>query len=60
MEVAPAFSLLLCVSLAAEWESVDAHSGFLDDAIDYKDPCKAGAVHFFFFFFSFKSPLSIY
>lgn len=48
MEVAPAVSLLLCVSLrlspAANWDLVDTHFTHLDDAIDYKDPCKAGRV----------------
>lgn len=46
MEVAPAVSLLLCVSLrvslAANWEFVDTHFTHRDDALDYKDPCKAG------------------
>lgn len=47
MEVAPAFSLLLCVSLAADWEFVDTNFTHIDDAIDYKDPCKAGTVRFY-------------
>lgn len=49
MEVAPAVLLLLCglrVSLAGDWEFVDTNFTYLDDAIDYKDPCKAGTVHF--------------
>ncbi|XP_035524206.1 bone morphogenetic protein 1-like [Morone saxatilis] len=47
MEVAPTFLVLLCVclrvSLAAEKEFVDTNFTYLDDAIDYKDPCKAAA-----------------
>lgn len=45
MEVAPAASLLLCVSLRlslAHWEFGDTHFPHVEDAIDYKDPCKAG------------------
>lgn len=49
MEVAATFVLLLCglhsVSLAADWEAADStFSSYLEDAIDYKDPCKAGTV----------------
>lgn len=47
MEVAPTFLFLLCglrVSLAAEWEFEDTNFTYLGDAIDYKDPCKAGTV----------------
>ncbi|KAM8743208.1 bone morphogenetic protein 1-like isoform 3-T3 [Acanthopagrus schlegelii] len=47
MEVAPACLSLLCVcllgSLAADWEFVDTNFTYLDDVIDYKDPCKAAA-----------------
>lgn len=49
MAVAPTFSLLLCglcVSLAADWEFVDTNLTYFGDAIDYKDPCKAGKVDF--------------
>lgn len=49
MEVAPTFLLLLCslrVSLEADWEFVDTDLTYLGDAIDYKDPCKAGTVNF--------------
>lgn len=46
MEVLPAY-LLICVclrlSLAADWEFVETNFTLLDDAIDYKDPCKAAA-----------------
>lgn len=48
MEVSPVFLFLLCglcVSLAVDLGLVDAN--YLDDdAADYKDPCKAGTVHF--------------
>ncbi|XP_076614626.1 bone morphogenetic protein 1-like [Chaetodon auriga] len=47
MDVAPVFLLLLCVclrvSLEADWEFEDTNFSYLDDAIDYKDPCKAAA-----------------
>lgn len=48
MEGAPAAALLLCVclrlSLADHWEFGDTSSSRVEDAIDYKDPCKAGRV----------------
>nr|XP_046231199.1 bone morphogenetic protein 1-like isoform X2 [Scatophagus argus] len=47
MEVAPTFLFLLSVclrvSLGADWEFEDTNFTYLDDAIDYKDPCKAAA-----------------
>ncbi|XP_039470178.1 bone morphogenetic protein 1-like isoform X2 [Oreochromis aureus] len=46
MEVAPRFLFLLCglcVSLAADWETVETTFTDLGDEIDYKDPCKAAA-----------------
>lgn len=44
MEAGPATALLLCLSLRLSLDFVDTHLTHLDDAIDYKDPCKAGRV----------------
>lgn len=55
MEVAPAFALLLCVSLrvslADRRHFEESNSTNADDSVDYKDPCKAGTLLFAFFFF---------
>lgn len=60
MEVAPAFALLLCVSLrvslADRRHFEESNSTNADESVDYKDPCKAGTLLlciFFLFFFSF-------
>lgn len=65
MEVAPAFALLLCVSLrvslAERRHFEESNSTNADDSVDYKDPCKAGTllIRIFFIFSSFPHLLSI-
>lgn len=65
MEVAPAFALLLCVSLrvslAERRHFEESNSTNADDPVDYKDPCKAGTLLiciFFKFSFLFLLPIS--
>lgn len=55
MEVAPAFALLLCVSmrvsLAERRHFEEANSTSADESVDYKDPCKAGTLQIYVFIF---------
>lgn len=62
MEVAPAFALLLCVSmrvsLAERRHFEEANSTSADESVDYKDPCKAGTLQIYVFIF-FSISLSL-